>query len=274
MPNNHPNPLTVNDLLPQTPFALQTLPSIFVSHGAPTIALENNSTTQALNKFGQNLPKPRLIIIMSAHWQSQSLEINGNAAPATWHDFSGFPQELYQVDYPAKGEPELAEHLAHQLQNLGVNVTVNRLRPFDHGVWSPLIHLYPQADVPIVQLSLPYNFDSYACYQLGAVFAPLRHEQVLIMGSGSITHNLRTVRFNDSEIEPQAQAFKHWMIAQLKNDVPNALDWVSHDLASHNHPTPEHLLPLFFAAGAGSQMSVVHESFAHYSLGMDIYRFD
>lgn len=274
MPELLKTPISLADSLAKLPNAPQTLPSIFVSHGAPTIAIENNSTTQALNKIGKNLPKPRLIIILSAHWQSQHLEINGNAAPATWHDFNGFPKELYQIDYPAKGAPELAEHLAHQLQSLGVNVTVNRLRPFYHGVWSPLIHLYPQADVPIVQLSLPYNFDSYACYQLGALFAPLRHEQVLIMGSGSITHNLRTVRFNDSKIEPQAQAFKHWLINQLKTDMPNALDWTSHALASHNHPTPEHLLPLFFAAGAGAQMSIVHESFAHYSLGMDIYRFD
>lgn len=270
----HKNPISLAKNLPKIPNAPQTLPAIFVSHGSPMIALENNATTQALNKIGQNLPKPRLIVIMSAHWQSQNLEINGNATPRTWHDFNGFPPELYKIDYPAKGEPELAEHLAHQLQNAGVNVTVNRLRPFDHGVWTPLMHLYPQADVPIVQISLPYNFDSYACYQLGAWLAPLRQEQVLIVGSGSITHNLRTVRFNDTHIEPQAQSFKNWMINQLKHDMPKALDWQSHELASHNHPTPEHLLPLFFASGAGNHMSVVHESFAHYSLGMDIYRFD
>lgn len=273
MENTQKNPLSFADLLPQTPFALQTLPSLFISHGAPTIALENNSTTQALNRIGQNLPKPRLIIIMSAHWQSQHLEISGNPAPATWHDFSGFPRELYQIDYPAKGEADIAESLAHQLQALGVNVSVNRLRPFDHGVWSPLIHLYPQADVPIVQVSLPYH-DSYACYQLGALLAPLRKEQVLIIGSGSITHNLRHVRFGSDEIEPQASEFKNWLMNQLKADMPKALDWTSHALARHNHPSPEHLLPLFFAAGAGEKMSVVHESFAHYSLGMDIYRFD
>lgn len=267
-------PLTVNDLLPKTPFALQTLPSLFISHGAPTIALENNSTTQALNKIGQNLPKPRLIVIMSAHWQSQHLEINGNPAPATWHDFSDFPQALYKIDYPAHGDAKIAESLAHQLQAVGVKASVNRLRPLDHGVWSPLVHLYPSADVPIVQISLPFHFDSYACFQLGALFAPLRQEQVLIIGSGSVTHNLRQVKFDSEAVEPQASEFKHWLINQLKTDMPNALDWASHDLAGYNHPSPEHLLPLFFAAGAGSKMSIVHESFAHYSLGMDIYRFD
>lgn len=266
--------LTLQPFLPKNPYPLYHLPSLFISHGAPTIAIENNSTTQALNKFGQNLPKPRLIIIMSAHWQSQHLEINGNAAPATWHDFSGFQKELYKIDYPVAGNAEIAEQLALQLQALGVNTAVNRLRPFDHGVWSPLVHLYPQADVPIVQLSLPRHFDSYACYQLGALLAPLRAEQILIIGSGSVTHNLQQVQFGSHDVDDKAHEFKYWLIHQLKQNMPKALDWRSHPFASHNHPTPEHLLPLFFAAGAGSTMSIVHESFAHYSLGMDIYRFD
>ncbi|MFW2177452.1 MULTISPECIES: DODA-type extradiol aromatic ring-opening family dioxygenase [unclassified Moraxella] len=274
MNQHQENSLSIKDLLPTSPFALQTLPSLFISHGSPIIALENNATTQAMNKIGQNLPKPKLIIMMSAHWQSQHLEINGNPAPATWHDFNGFPSELYQIDYPAKSEPDVAESLAHQLQSLGIQASVNRLRPFDHGVWTPLMHLYPQADVPIVQISLPYHFDSYACYQLGAVFSSLRQEQVLIIGSGSVTHNLRQVRFDSCEVEDETSEFKHWLINQLKHDKPKALDWASHPLAKHNHPTPEHLLPLFFAMGAGDMMSVVHESFAHYSLGMDIYRFD
>lgn len=266
--------LSLETRLSKIPNAPQTLPSLFISHGAPTIALENNATTQALNKIGQNLPKPRLIILMSAHWQSQSLEINGNPAPSTWHDFGGFPEELFKITYPAHGHTEIAESLANQLQTMDIHASVNRLRPFDHGVWTPLMHLYPQADVPIVQVSLPVNFDSYACYQLGALFAPLRQQQVLIIGSGSITHNLRQVRFNSNAVEKQAQEFKHWLINQLKHDKAQALDWQQHEFARHNHPTPEHLLPLFFAMGAGSQMSVVHESFAHYSLGMDIYRFD
>lgn len=268
------NRLTLKGVLATSPSPVATLPSLFISHGAPTIALENNSMTQALNKIGQNLPQPKLIIILSAHWQSQQLELNANPAPDTWHDFSGFPRELYTIDYPAHGAPEVADALAHQLQALGITATINTLRPFDHGVWTPLMHMYPTADIPIVQVSLPFNFDSYACYQLGALFAPLRQQQVFIIGSGSVTHNLATVRFNSTEIEPQANEFKHWLIHQLKTDMPSALDWSQQRFAKHSHPTPEHLLPLYFAAGAGSQMNVVHESYAHYSLGMDIYRFD
>lgn len=267
-------PLSLSKILPKSPTEPQTLPSLFISHGSPMIALENNATTQALNKIGKNLPIPRLIVLMSAHWQSQSLEINGNEIPKTWHDFNGFPTPLYKINYPAKGSPIVAESLAQQLQDKGLSVMVNRLRPFDHGVWSPLIHLYPQADVPIVQISLPYHFDSYACYQLGALLTPLRHEQVLIVGSGSITHNLYEVQFNSDKIEPQAHAFKLWLMQQLRGDIPKALDWQSHEFAKHSHPTPEHLLPLFFAAGAGQMMTSIHESTAHHSLGMDIYRFD
>ena len=274
MEKTEKQPISLQPFLPNTPYPLYTLPSLFISHGAPTIAIENNRTTQALNKFGQNLPKPRLIIIISAHWQSQHLEINGNASPATWHDFSGFQRALYTIDYPVKGDSLIAEQLAQQLQALGVSTSVNRLRPFDHGVWSPLVHLYPQADVPIVQLSLPQHFDSYACFQLGALLAPLRAEQVLIIGSGSVTHNLAQVQFDSAEVDAEAREFKYWLIHQLKQHMPTALDWRSHPFAHHNHPTPEHLLPLFFAAGAGSKMSIVHESFAHFSLGMDVYRFD
>lgn len=266
--------LNLATVLPANPSPVATLPGLFISHGAPTIALENNAMTQTLNKIGQNLPKPKLVIILSAHWQSQQLELNANPAPTTWHDFSGFPHQLYQVDYPARGEPHVADALAQQLQALGVNASLNRLRPFDHGVWTPLLHLYPAADIPIVQVSLPRHFDSYACYQLGALFAPLRQQQVLLIGSGSVTHNLRHVRFGSHEVEPQASTFKNWLIHQLKSDMPAALDWQQHQLAHHNHPTPEHLLPLYFAAGAGKHMTVVHESYAHYSLGMDIYRFD
>lgn len=267
-------PITLTNVLAKIPTAPQTLPSLFVSHGSPMIAVENNATTQAMNKIGQNLPKPRLIILMSAHWQSHQLEINGNANPKTWHDFGGFDKRLYEIDYPAHGEPMVAEALASQLATHGVSASVNRLRPFDHGVWTPLLHLYPLADVPIVQLSLPLHFDSYTCYQLGALLTPLRAEQVLIMGSGSITHNLRDVQFNSAAIEPDAHAFKLWLAQQIRLDMPKALDWHTHPLAKKAHPTPEHLLPLFFAAGAGAVMSSVHESTAHYSLGMDIYRFD
>lgn len=273
------NGLTLTDILGNVSDG-QALPSLFISHGAPTIAIEDTPFTQALHRLGQTLPKPKLIVMMSAHWESRELRVNANPAPRTWHDFGGFPDALFQIQYPVLGYPQAAQSIANQLaqlgqlEQLGVAVTVVDNQPFDHGVWTPLLHMYPKAEVPIVQVSLPQGFDTSQLYRLGQLFAPLRQQGVLIVASGSITHNLYRVRFNSQDIEPQAKTFKDWMIKQLADNGDTLFDWESHELARHNHPTPEHLLPVFFARGAGALMSVVHESFAHYNLGMDIYRFD
>jgi len=250
------------------------LPALFISHGAPTLAIEQSATTSALARIGQNLPKPRAIIIMSAHWQSAKLEISSNPQPKTWHDFSGFTPELYDLQYPAAGQPALAETLAQQLTARGITCRVNPLRVSDHGVWAPLLHLYPEADIPIVQISLPRHYDSVACYQLGAQLAQLRDEQILLIGSGSITHNLQALRWQAESIDKTARDFKVWLLQQLNTDIPSALDWQQYPNYQNVHPSDEHLLPLFFALGAGQRVSVVHQSMAHHSLGMDIYRFD
>lgn len=250
------------------------LPSLFISHGAPTLAIEQSATTSALARIGQNLPVPRAIIIMSAHWQSNKLEISSNPRPKTWHDFSGFESELYDLQYPAPGHAALAESLAQQLSTRGIACSVNPMRVWDHGVWAPLTHLYPQASVPIVQISLPQYYDSVACYQLGAQLANLRGEQILIIGSGNITHNMQAMRWQADSIDKSAKDFKLWLLHQLKTDIPTALDWQQYPDYRRIHPSDEHLLPLFFALGAGQRVSVVHQSMAHHSLGMDIYRFD
>lgn len=253
---------------------LAKLPAVFISHGAPTLAIEQSATTSALARIGQNLPKPRAVVIMSAHWQSAKLEISSNPRPKTWHDFSGFAPELYELQYPAAGHPALAESLAQQLTARGIACSVNPMRVCDHGVWAPLLHLYPKADIPIVQISLPRHYDSIACYQLGAQLAQLRREQILIIGSGNITHNLQALRWEADSIDQTAKDFKVWLLQQLKTDIPTALDWQQYPSFRDIHPSDEHLLPLFFALGAGQRVSVVHQSMAHHSLGMDIYRFD
>ena len=256
------------------PSTTSTLPALFISHGAPTLAVEQSATTSALARMGQNLPKPRAIVIMSAHWQSAKLEISSNPQPKTWHDFSGFAPELYELQYPVSGQPALAETIAHQLSARGMTCSVNPVRACDHGVWAPLRHLYPEADVPIVQVSLPQHYDSIACYQLGAQLARLRDEQILVVGSGNITHNLQALRWDADSIDQAAKSFKQWLLQQLKTDIPTALDWQQYPEYKDIHPSDEHLLPLFFALGAGQRVSVVHQSMAHHSLGMDIYRFD
>ena len=266
--------LSARSVFANTYHKTATLPALFISHGAPTLALEHSATTQALRRVGHNLPKPRAIIIMSAHWLSPTLEINSCAAPTTWHDFSGLDARLYQINYPAAGHPQLAELLAQQLSEQDIKTNINPIRAYDHGVWAPLLHLYPEADVPIVQISLPRSFDAYACYQLGAKLAPLRDEQILLIGSGSITHNLQNMRWAADSEDEAAKAFKSWLLHRLKTDIPAALQWQQFADSAQIHPSDEHLMPLFFALGAGQRVSVISERMAHHSLGMDIYRFD
>lgn len=272
-----PAPITAAGVWPDASTVttkLAKLPALFISHGAPSLAIEQSATTSALARIGQNLPVPRAIVIMSAHWQSTQLEISSNPQPKTWHDFSGFASELYEIQYPTAGFPTLAESLAQQLSVRGISCSINPMRACDHGVWAPLIHLYPEADIPIVQISLPQHYDSIACYQLGAQLAQLRNEQILVIGSGSITHNLRAMRWQSDSIDHTAKDFKQWLLHQLKTDIPTALDWQQYPNYKNVHPSDEHLLPLFFALGAGQRVSVIHQSMAHHSLGMDIYRFD
>lgn len=281
------------------PNRLHTLPALFVSHGLPTLAVSKNATTDALARLGYNLPKPQAIIVMSAHWQSQTLEVSTASHLATWHDYhipyalmsnsslldDSLTEKLKNFRYYAKGHPELAQYVIDLLHHSGADAHADTLHPLDHGVWAPLAHMYPNADVPIIQLSLPTQFDAYACYQLGACLHFLRERQILIMGSGNITHNLVQLNWqhtqdnsqpkkNHTPAKEHAVTFRNWLVDKLKNDTVAALDWQHAPFAKENHPTHEHLLPLFFALGTGQMVSVVHSSFCYDTLGMDIYRFD
>lgn len=253
-----------------------TLPGLFISHGSPMLAIEPEQIGPALHRLSINLPQPKAIVVVSAHWESQSLEVSTATRPETWHDFYGFPQMLYQIRYPAPGHPELAEQIIHRLHDAGLEAHANTLRPRDHGVWMPLVHLYPEADIPVIQISLPSNFSAEQLLQLGQALAPLREQQILLIGSGSITHNLAELTFSEQAITPEwASSFRNYVVRELNNDNYAAvLDWQQIPYAHKNHPTPEHLKPLFFAMGTGPRFSLVHSSFSLGSLGMDIYRFD
>lgn len=254
-----------------------TLPGLFISHGSPMLALEPEQVGPALHRLSINLPKPKAIVVLSAHWESHSLEVSTATRPETWHDFGGFPRELYQLKYPAAGEPELAERIIQLLHQGGLDAHANAIRPRDHGVWVPLLHLYPDADIPVVQISLPVNFSAHQLFLIGQLLAPLREEQILLIGSGSITHNLAELSWQDeSAPTPKwASEFRNWIVHQLSNDDYAAvLNWQQAPHVKRNHPTLEHLSPLFFAMGTGPRFSLVHSSFSLGALGMDIYRFD
>ncbi|OCR25359.1 aromatic ring-opening dioxygenase LigB [Pseudomonas syringae] len=252
-------------------------PSLFISHGSPMLALEPGDSGPALVQLAAGIPKPRAIVIVSAHWESQDLLVNGNPQPETWHDFGGFPAALFAVQYPAPGLPELSLQVAALLGVAGLPARIDSKRPFDHGVWVPLSLMYPQADIPVVQVSLPSRQGPALQTKVGQALASLRDEGVLVIGSGSITHNLRELDWHagPESVEPWAKEFRDWMIDKLASNDEAAL----HDyrkLAPHavrSHPSDEHLLPLYFARGAGGEFSVAHQGFTMGALGMDIYRF-
>lgn len=253
------------------------LPSLFISHGSPMLALEPGASGPALARLAAELPRPKAIVMVSAHWESQELLVSGNPQPETWHDFGGFPAQLFAVQYPAPGQPELAAQVVDLLKTDGLNARIDAKRPFDHGVWVPLSLMYPQADIPVVQVSLPSRQGPALQTRIGHALASLREQGVLLIGSGSITHNLRELDWHagPESVEPWAKAFRDWVIDKLAADDEAAL----HDYrqqapyAVRSHPSDEHLLPLYFARGAGGDFSIAHQGFTMGALGMDIYRF-
>ncbi|MGF6457814.1 DODA-type extradiol aromatic ring-opening family dioxygenase [Pseudomonas frederiksbergensis] len=252
-------------------------PSLYISHGSPMLALEPGASGPALARLAAALPKPKAIVMVSAHWESSELLVSGNPQPETWHDFGGFPQALFEVQYPAPGNPQLAAEVVELLKADGLPARIDSQRPFDHGVWVPLSLMYPQADIPVVQVSLPTRGGPALQTRVGHTLASLREHGVLLIGSGSITHNLRELDWHagPESVEPWARAFRDWMIEKLEANDEAAL----HDYrqqapnAVRSHPSDEHLLPLYFARAAGGEFSIVHQGFTMGALGMDIYRF-
>ncbi|HLA33073.1 MAG TPA: class III extradiol ring-cleavage dioxygenase [Pseudomonas sp.] len=253
------------------------LPSLFISHGSPMLALQPGASGPALARLANELPRPRAIVVVSAHWESSELRVSAATQPRTWHDFGGFPAALYRVQYPAPGSPPLAAEIIRLLADAGLPAQLDDQRPLDHGAWVPLSLLYPQADIPVVQVSLPSRQGPALQSQVGQALSALRGQGVLLIGSGSITHNLGELDWQAGPevIEPWAQAFRDWMVTKLESQDEAAL----HDYrqqapyAVRSHPTDEHLLPLFFARGAGGPFKVEHSGFTLGALGMDIYSF-
>ncbi|WP_342654874.1 class III extradiol ring-cleavage dioxygenase [Pseudomonas sp. F3-2] len=252
-------------------------PSLFISHGSPMLALEPGESGPALQRLADAMPRPKAVVIVSAHWESNELLVNANPQPETWHDFGGFPPALFAVQYPAPGLPEMSRRVMDLLAAAGLPARLDSRRPLDHGVWVPLSLMYPQADVPVVQVSLPTRMGPAMQTRVGQALKQLREEHVLIVGSGSITHNLRELDWHagPESVETWALEFRNWMVEKLAANDEEAL----HDYrrqapnAARNHPTDEHLLPLYFARGAGGEFSVAHQGFTMGALGMDIYRF-
>ncbi|WP_236236171.1 DODA-type extradiol aromatic ring-opening family dioxygenase [Pseudomonas faucium] len=253
------------------------LPSLYISHGSPMLALQPGASGPALARLANALPRPKAIVVVSAHWESRELLVTGSPTPETWHDFHGFPAALYAVQYPAPGQPQLAADISARLNAAGLPARLDAQRPFDHGAWVPMSLMYPDASIPMVQVSLPSHLGPALQLKVGQALAGLRDEGVLLVGSGSITHNLGELDWHAGPevIEPWALAFRDWVVEKLGEDDQAALLGFKQQapFALRNHPSDEHFLPLFFALGAGGKFAIVHQGFTLGALGMDIYRF-
>lgn len=251
--------------------------SLFISHGAPDLPIRPGPTQDFLRQLFLTLPRPQAILAVSAHWLTAQPTVSKAERPETIYDFRGFPSELYQLTYPAPGHPELAAAIATNLTAAGFPTRINARRGLDHGVWTPLLLAAPEADIPIAQLSLQPQESPEYHFRLGQALAGVQQEGVLILASGAITHNLRALGDSYTADPPDwAVAFDDWLAAAIaNNDIPSLLNY--RQLAPHarqNHPTDEHLLPLFVALGAGGQGRQMHQGFTYGSLSMAAYAFD
>jgi len=246
------------------PADVHRLPVLFVSHGSPMFALEAGATGPALTQWGKKVraqyPQLRGVVIMSPHWMVQGVQVMSNPQPDTWHDFGGFPRALYQLEYPAPGFPALANEVLDLLQQAGIAATADAQRPLDHGAWVPLMHVLPQADVPVVQVALPVHADAREVYALGRTLQSLREQGVLIVASGSMTHNLREFFGGAQQTADYVVEFSRWVEMQVQaGEMETLFDWqLSAPHALRAHPSDEHFLPLYFALGAGGDGAKAH----------------
>ncbi len=246
------------------------------------IVAEPCAARDFLSGLGGMLPRPDAILVVSAHYDMPGAMVTTAARPGTVHDFGGFPEELYRLRYPAPGAPDLAARVAALVEHAGIPVRADPVRGFDHGAWVPLLLGWPAADIPVVQLSISSAHSAEWHYRVGLALAPLRAENVLVIGSGNLTHNLREVfaarRSPDAATPAWASEFAEWMADRLAaGDTASVLEAIAigpHGL--RNHPTPDHLLPLHAAlgaGGAGATATRLHQSYTYGVLAMDAYSF-
>ena len=257
-----------------------TLPSLFLSHGAPTLPLTDTPARDFLTELGSGLTRPKAILVVSAHWETDRPAVNAVAWNETIHDFYGFPRALYDLRYPAPGSPQLADEIARYLRRAGFECDIDTKRGLDHGAWVPLSLIYPAADIPVVELSVQPRLGPEHHLRVGRALAPLREEGVLIIGSGSFTHDLSEFRgreLNEAS-PPWVTQFADWFDAALtRGRTDDLIHYADHaPYARKNHPTEEHLLPLFAALGAGGDATPprrIHASSTYSVLRMDVYAF-
>ena len=282
------------------------LPVLYLSHGSPMLAADPGPVGKMLAALGQEVAalKPRAIVVVSPHWMTRRPAVTARAQQEAWHDFGGFPPQLYALEYAPPGAPDLAERIRTLIDGNIVpgleeqaSTVLDPRQPLDHGAWVPLMLMFPEANIPVVQVSLMPGLSPACQMAMGRTLAPLRDEGVLIVGSGSFTHNLRALMRGPGmaqhgvPVEPWVTAFREWMIETMAEGIRSGDFTAFCDYraqapnAAHAHPTDEHLMPLYVAMGAamgqpsqatpgGVQAQLVVETVTYGSLAMDSFRFD
>lgn len=259
---------------------MKPLPTLFLSHGSPMHAVSPGAVGDAWKALAARLPRPDAVLIASAHWETALPMVTGSAKPETIHDFGGFPKALYEIEYPAPGKPGLAARVVALLKAAGITAGVDGCRGLDHGAWVPLRWMYPAADIPVVQLSVSPERGTAHHVALGRALEPLREANVLIIGSGHATHNLRDWIGNRDADEPMRYAvdFAQWLGQRLRSHDDAALTDYRDQApqAVRAHPTEEHYLPLLVAYGAAGRTPGVErvvDGYENGALSRDSYLF-
>ncbi|NTW52677.1 MAG: 4,5-DOPA dioxygenase extradiol [Chlorobiaceae bacterium] len=249
------------------------MPTLFLGHGNPMNAIQSNRYTEGWRSLALSVPRPRAVLAISAHWYVPETAVSGDSSPETIHDFYGFPRELYEVDWPAPGSPELAERVRQQL--LPLNVRFDKERGFDHGTWSVLCHMFPDADIPVVQLSIDQTKGPEFHYETARLLQPLRDEGILVVGSGNLVHNLRAYAWGDDHVQPF-----DWAVRFESEAKALILAGRDRELAEYRNmgeaarlsvPSPDHFLPLLYVLGLrrpGDEVSFPVEGIEGGSLSM------
>jgi 4,5-DOPA dioxygenase extradiol len=254
-------------------------PVLFISHGAPTFAIEPGLLGPALNTLGRQISGAKTVkavLVVSPHWQTRDVTVMTTPVPETVHDFGGFPAALYDLQYPVAGHPQLAAEVSRLFSQSGWAVGVDQRRGLDHGAWVPLRHLLPNADIPVFQVSMPVDLDTVSAFELGKALAQIRESGVMIVASGSMTHNLYEYRHSGAIEQDYAVEFTHWIRqAVISHDIEGLLNYRQRaPHAQRAHPTEEHFLPLLVALGARSDAEaaqVVDAGVANGVLSMESY---
>jgi 4,5-DOPA dioxygenase extradiol len=259
---------------------MNVIPSLFIAHGAPLLAIENNEYTQFLSQLGQSMPRPKAIVLFSAHWVTRVQKVSEVQEYDTIYDFGGFPDELYQIRYPAKGD----QHIAHEVETLfagnGIPLRVETERGLDHGAWIVLRLLYPNADIPVISMSVNPRLSPKEQYEIGQALTSLREQDILVIGSGGTVHNLREIQFQQSVVDDKALQFDQWLEKHLKDWDLDSLYQYEVLAPNVNFAVPphgnEHFVPIFYAMGAADDVrraALLHRSYRYGNLSHSVWQF-